>query len=201
MVVWGTCHRHSFGRALPVWKMQSREFHLWCGAFRGSIAAVSHLSGLPIDKLKSVVFILPCHYTPLYSHIHRDIPVRFPDCSPPGLQSAVELQNQRTPQNEALVPRFSAAQSTGDTLQSGGLSESDRAMKDPQRFVEDACTSGGVLSPPSHIVSCYEAFPALEDFLSVHNFTEVARFFQSHIQVSGHKCRSILLFERQVGSS
>ena len=33
--------------------------------------------------LKSVHFLMPCHSTPYYSHLHQDIPMWFIDCSPP----------------------------------------------------------------------------------------------------------------------
>lgn len=33
----------------------------------------------------SVLFLTPCHTTPYYSYIHEAIPMRFLDCSPPGI--------------------------------------------------------------------------------------------------------------------
>ena len=33
----------------------------------------------------SVLFLTPCHTTPYYSYIHKAIPMRFLDCSPPGI--------------------------------------------------------------------------------------------------------------------
>ncbi len=33
----------------------------------------------------SVLFLTPCHTTPYYSYIHQEIPMRFLDCSPPGM--------------------------------------------------------------------------------------------------------------------
>eukprot|EP00826_Nyctotherus_ovalis_P055111 TRINITY_DN7298_c0_g1_i4.p1 TRINITY_DN7298_c0_g1~~TRINITY_DN7298_c0_g1_i4.p1 ORF type:complete len:566 (+),score=82.68 TRINITY_DN7298_c0_g1_i4:3-1700(+) len=33
--------------------------------------------------LKSVYMLMPCHTTPFYSHLHRDIVMRFPTCPPP----------------------------------------------------------------------------------------------------------------------
>ncbi|XP_042989501.1 mannosyltransferase APTG1 [Carya illinoinensis] len=34
------------------------------------------------DKVKSILFLMPCHATPYYSTLHRNIPMRFLDCSP-----------------------------------------------------------------------------------------------------------------------
>jgi phosphatidylinositol glycan class B len=30
-----------------------------------------------------VLFLTPCHATPYYSHVHRNVSMRFLDCSPP----------------------------------------------------------------------------------------------------------------------
>lgn len=34
------------------------------------------------DKVKSVLFLTECHHTPFYSVVHKNIKMRFPDCSP-----------------------------------------------------------------------------------------------------------------------
>lgn len=34
------------------------------------------------DRVKSVLFLTPCHATPYYSTLHRNLPMRFLDCSP-----------------------------------------------------------------------------------------------------------------------
>ncbi|KAK9097974.1 hypothetical protein Syun_025019 [Stephania yunnanensis] len=34
------------------------------------------------DKVRSVLFLTPCHATPYYSALHRNLPMRFLDCSP-----------------------------------------------------------------------------------------------------------------------
>jgi hypothetical protein len=33
--------------------------------------------------VSSIVFLMPCHSTPYYSHIHLDIPMRYITCEPP----------------------------------------------------------------------------------------------------------------------
>jgi hypothetical protein len=42
---------------------------------------------------KSVMFITKCHQTPYYSMIHKNIPMRFPDCSPKGRIDGTEEGN------------------------------------------------------------------------------------------------------------
>jgi phosphatidylinositol glycan class B len=47
---------------------------------RGPIDVMSHLRNSP--NLQSVHFLMPCHHTPAYSHIHKNITMRHLDCSP-----------------------------------------------------------------------------------------------------------------------
>lgn len=61
---------------------------------RGTIDAISYLAAeaqhSPGDSL---LFLTPCHATPLYSHLHRPLAARFLDCSPPGWAPAVACLN------------------------------------------------------------------------------------------------------------
>uniref|UniRef100_A0A2P2JLG8 Mannosyltransferase n=1 Tax=Rhizophora mucronata TaxID=61149 RepID=A0A2P2JLG8_RHIMU len=34
------------------------------------------------EKVKSILFLMPCHATPYYSALHYNLPMRFLDCSP-----------------------------------------------------------------------------------------------------------------------
>ncbi|XP_059461275.1 mannosyltransferase APTG1 isoform X1 [Corylus avellana] len=34
------------------------------------------------EKVQSILFLMPCHATPYYSSLHRNLPMRFLDCSP-----------------------------------------------------------------------------------------------------------------------
>ncbi|KAK9130245.1 hypothetical protein Sjap_010732 [Stephania japonica] len=37
------------------------------------------------DKVRSVLFLMPCHATPYYSTLHQNVPMRFLDCSPSNM--------------------------------------------------------------------------------------------------------------------
>ncbi|RRT83998.1 hypothetical protein BHE74_00013070 [Ensete ventricosum] len=37
-------------------------------------------------KVRSILFLMPCHSTPYYSILHHDLPMRFLDCTPRCLQ-------------------------------------------------------------------------------------------------------------------
>ena len=35
------------------------------------------------DRVKSILFLMPCHSTPFYSYLHKNIPMSFLTCEPP----------------------------------------------------------------------------------------------------------------------
>jgi phosphatidylinositol glycan class B len=53
---------------------------------RAQVQVMSYLqtSQTTSSSSLSVLFLTPCHTTPYYSYIHKAIPMRFLDCSPPG---------------------------------------------------------------------------------------------------------------------
>ena len=56
-----------------------------CVPCRGQIDVMDYLGQeADLHSNMSVLFLTPCHATPYYSHIHRDISMEFLDCSPPG---------------------------------------------------------------------------------------------------------------------
>jgi phosphatidylinositol glycan class B len=50
---------------------------------RGTEDAMLYLSREAHDgRVKSVLFLMPCHSTPYYSTLHYNLPMRFLDCTP-----------------------------------------------------------------------------------------------------------------------
>ncbi|MBA0722813.1 hypothetical protein Golax_003457, partial [Gossypium laxum] len=50
---------------------------------RGTEDAMNYLSKEAAKgKVKSIVFLMPCHATPYYSTLHNNLPMRFLDCAP-----------------------------------------------------------------------------------------------------------------------
>jgi len=50
---------------------------------RGTEDVMYYLSKEAHDgRVKSVLFLMPCHSTPYYSTLHYDLPMRFLDCTP-----------------------------------------------------------------------------------------------------------------------
>lgn len=52
---------------------------------RGTLTVMSYLSSEAGKNRNNVsfLFLTPCHATPLYSHLHVNVPVRFLTCDPP----------------------------------------------------------------------------------------------------------------------
>lgn len=50
---------------------------------RGTEDVMNYLSKeASAEKVESILFLMPCHATPYYSTLHRNLPMRFLDCSP-----------------------------------------------------------------------------------------------------------------------
>ncbi|GKV22306.1 hypothetical protein SLEP1_g32188 [Rubroshorea leprosula] len=50
---------------------------------RGTEDVMNYLSKEAMsEKVESILFLMPCHATPYYSRLHRDLPMRILDCSP-----------------------------------------------------------------------------------------------------------------------
>ncbi|OQR88481.1 GPI mannosyltransferase [Thraustotheca clavata] len=54
----------------------------------------------------AIDFFLPCHATPFYSHIHRNIPMWFPDCSPEFRDTGSESDRVRVEPLNVAIERY-----------------------------------------------------------------------------------------------
>ncbi|CAH9105438.1 unnamed protein product [Cuscuta epithymum] len=110
-------------------------------------------------NVTSILFLTPCHATPYYSTLHRNIPMRFLDCTPSEAKGVVD--------------------------------ESDRFLSDPVGF---ATRFAKGWSLPSHIVVFDAQEKLLEEFLALHNFKEIKRFFHAHFKVDRELQASIAVY-------
>lgn len=46
------------------------------------------------NKVKSILFLTPCHATPYYSTLHHNIPMRFLDCTPSEDKGIIDESDQ-----------------------------------------------------------------------------------------------------------
>ncbi|XP_058082019.1 mannosyltransferase APTG1 [Magnolia sinica] len=73
----------------------------------------------------------------------------------------------------------------------GSLDESDRFMMDPVGFVSNMA---GNWSVPSHIVMFDSEERKLKEFLTMHSFREIKRFFHAHFKVDRDLQASVLVY-------
>ena len=71
---------------------------------------LTSLNALPmylgLDLRGGVHFLMPCHSTPFYSHVHADVPMSFLDCTPPqagGLAAVANESNRLHARPQAFV--------------------------------------------------------------------------------------------------
>ncbi|KAK4802981.1 hypothetical protein SAY86_001184 [Trapa natans] len=127
---------------------------------RGAEDAMNFLSVEAANgRVKSILFLMPCHATPYYSTLHHNIPMRFLDCSP---------------SEERGIP-----------------DESDRFMMDPSGF---ALELEKTWSLPSHIVLFDSEERKLREFLALHSFKEINRFFHAHFKVDRDLQASVVVY-------
>ena len=85
----------------------------------------------PGAEAPSLLFLTPCHATPLYSHLHVPLATRFLDCSPPGWAAAVARLNDGGPaSSQRQLSHTPAAASTPVGHGAGGSEASQAAVRD-----------------------------------------------------------------------
>ena len=110
-----------------------------------------------------VDFLTGCHSTPYYTHVHRDIDMWFPDCSPEGRASAEGSESARFERDPAAFVSAMYAAAAGAGADATGLTGV------PRRAV------------PSHVVLFDSTEPALRQLLARLGFARVRAFFHSHV--------------------
>ncbi|KAB1204157.1 GPI mannosyltransferase 3 [Morella rubra] len=64
------------------------------------------------DKVKSILFLMPCHATPYYSTLHCNLPMRFLDCSPGDQRELPDESDRFMMDPVSFVSEFSKNWST-----------------------------------------------------------------------------------------
>lgn len=130
---------------------------------RGTIDVMFYLykeakKELQNDATMSVLFLMPCHSTPYYSYIHRNISMYFLTCEP-------------------------NLKSNSDDY----LDEADRFYEDPDVWLKQRYDSGPWLISssatdqlPTHIVMFDELYLRIPSWLRQHDFHFCDKFFHSH---------------------
>jgi phosphatidylinositol glycan class B len=60
---------------------------------RGTLDAMTYLRS-DVDENSSVLFLMPCHSTPFYSHVHRRVAMEFLECPPQLDDSYIDVEKE-----------------------------------------------------------------------------------------------------------
>ena len=135
---------------------------------RGTISVMAHLARRADHQTLPgwTLFLTPCHATPWYSHLHRRLPMRFLDCSPPGWAPAVACLNPAPSSAEGLIDTQARRDqgrlaNTSKEISSGrdvgGLQPATAALREcHRRFNASAAADAGFRSEQQ----LFEAAPA-----------------------------------------
>ena len=150
------------------------------------LASEAHSS--PDDM--SVLFLMPCHSTPYYSHVHQAIPMAFLDCSPPGFGGPVGVLNgcsgEKLEQSPGLPTPLSC---------SPFLTRSSEFLDSPEAFVRGLLSSLPTSVLPSHIAMFDGVQPMLQKVLGEYGYRQATQLFHSHVAVDQNGLQSsVVLF-------
>lgn len=113
----------------------------------GSINVMSQLTKIPQNS--TVLFLMPCHSTPLYSHLHLNITTRILTCEP-------NLYN---------MPNY--------------YDEADIFYKNPNKWLEELYMSESKIKLPTQIVMFDVLSIKLQSFLIKGNYTKISSIFHT----------------------
>lgn len=114
----------------------------------GSINVMSPLSTIPQNS--TVLFLMPCHSTPLYSHLHLNITTRILTCEP-------NLQD---------MPNY--------------IDEADIFFENPNKWLKESYTSKSKIMLPTHIVMFDVLSLKLQTYLKKEKYTNILSMFHTH---------------------
>ncbi|KAJ1651330.1 glycosylphosphatidylinositol anchor biosynthesis [Dispira simplex] len=123
------------------------------------------------SPMSHVVFLMPCHSTPYYSHVHYDVPMSFLSCEPPlDPQQPVSTYHYDSGDFGDDPAKFLATYMAQVNQQVQGSAQ-----------VEDFGHNSLKITPlPSHWVLFAVVLPQVQPFLESHGYKECQRFFNTH---------------------
>lgn len=118
---------------------------------RGPLDTINFLASSATDNLNATfLFLMPCHSTPLYSHLHQNVPARFLTCEP-NLQ---QLSNY--------------------------IDEADRFYQNPKEFMNVQYGTRSKSHLPTHLIMFSSLENSLFNFIHNSGYKLCAQYFHSH---------------------
>ncbi|KAJ2781118.1 glycosylphosphatidylinositol anchor biosynthesis [Coemansia javaensis] len=141
---------------------------------RGVVDVMRHLRhGAQAGRVTSIGFLMPCHSTPFYSHLHVDIPMWFLSCEPPLSRAGLDSHYWEA----------------GDFEQH------------PAEFVREIFAASGPPAPPrsrrqkpSHLVLYDATARRIPHDLAALGYAETARFFNTHFSGDPRRSGDVVVY-------
>ena len=111
---------------------------------QGTVKVMDRLASVATDyktengQSAKILFMMPCHSTPFYSHIHANVSMRFLSCE----------------------PNFKGAENYVD--------EADRFYEAPMKWIRSHLPVHPVSALPTHVIVYDTLVPKINDFLSIY---------------------------------
>jgi len=149
---------------------------------RGNLDVFHHL-GDRLDDMDPkkrtglfILFLLPCHQHPYYSHLHHDLPMRFLHCEPWfAAPSNLNGASSSHPSPETYID------------------EADQFFSQPEIWLKDFLSKGLL---PSHVIVSRKTDFFIERMLKNMSFSRTREFFHSHLEMDSRMGTELLLYER-----
>ena len=152
---------------------------------RGALDAMKDVAALAQSgELRSAHFWMPCHSTPLYSHVHAPVELRFFDCSPPPY----------------ATPR--GAQQHEDAAFFADPAAALREIYVDRNWTWAEGGRGWAL--PTHVLlfeHLLESHPAVSTFLDAQGYAVRTQYFHVHFPVDDRARGRVVLYARAGGDS
>ncbi|KAJ2377352.1 glycosylphosphatidylinositol anchor biosynthesis [Coemansia sp. RSA 2607] len=139
-------------------------------------------------KVSSIGFLMPCHSTPFYSHLHKDIPMWFLSCEPPLERTLLDSHYWEANDFEQNPTLF---------LQKI-FSPEEHEVKSVVQFTDNSQPlPGRPRQIPSHLVLYDGMARRVHAFLTDMGYNECARFFNTHFSGDSRREGDVVVYCKQ----
>ncbi|KAI9199514.1 Alg9-like mannosyltransferase family-domain-containing protein [Polychytrium aggregatum] len=147
-------------------------------------------------SVDGILFLMPCHSTPYYSHIHRDIEMRFLSCEPPlgvvDRGSYIPEDDLFYSQPHQFIQQYfspSFGNKTLHTVAAAGEDTEPIAVPGQPYKIQR-------YSWPSHIVIFQTLEALMRDLILGSDYRVCARFFNSHFHDDDRRKGDVIVYCR-----
>ena len=152
-----------------------------------------------VGRVQDVLFLMPCHSTPFYSHVHHNVPMRFISCEPP-----LDIKNRKTYHDETDLLYSNATQFVELYFDKQvGNKTIGGPVDDVSQFVSVSGQSYQIrrYQWASHIVMFDnpKLFPVIKTILDGSDYHECCRFFNSHFHDDSKRRGDVVVYCKLLG--